>query len=108
MDLMHILSSLLIVFSWIIAAILIFFLFLIGRFYKVRFGQKSYYELMLIPLVLFVAAAVWDAFFTNAYTGDPLLDFVGALFPDLLFFVGGLVLIVLCYYLYRTMMGGRR
>lgn len=108
MELMHILSSFLVVFSWIIAAILIFFLFLIGRFYEIRFGQKSYYQLMSIPLVLFVAAAVWDAFFANSYTGDPLLDFVGAFFPDLLFFAGGLVLIVLCYYLFRTMMGGRR
>ena len=105
---MHILSSLLVVFSWIIAAVLIFFLFLIGRFYEVRFGQKSYYQLMLIPLVLFVTAGVWDSVFANSYTGDPLLDFVGAFFPDLLFFVGGVILIALCYYLYKTMMGGRR
>jgi hypothetical protein len=105
---MHILSSLLVVFSWIMAAVLIFFLFLIGRFYEVRFGQKSYYQLMLIPLILFVTAGVWDAVFANSHTGDPLLDFVGAFFPDLLFFVGGVILIALCYYLYKTMMGGRR
>jgi predicted MPP superfamily phosphohydrolase len=105
---MHILGSLVVVFSWIIAAILIFFLFLVGRFYEIRFGQKSYYQLMLIPLVLFIAAAIWDAFFVNSYTGDPLLDFVGAFCPDLLFFLGGLVLIILCYYLFRIMMGGRR
>lgn len=105
---MHILSSLLVVFSWIIAAVLVFFLFLIGRFYQVRFGQKSYFQLMLIPLILFVTAGVWDAVFANSYTGDPLLDFVGAFFPDLLFFMGGVILIALCYYLYRTMMGGRR
>lgn len=105
---MHIVGSLVVVFSWIIAAILVFFLFLVGRFYEIRFGQKSYYQLMLIPLVLFVVAAIWDAFFANSYTEDPLLDFVGAFFPDLLFFLGGLVLIVLCYYLFRIMMGGRR
>jgi hypothetical protein len=105
---MHIVGSLVVVFSWIIAAILVFFLFLVGRFYEIRFGQKSYYQLMLIPLALFVIAAIWDAFFTNDYTGDPLLDFVGAFFPDLLFFLGGLVLIILCYYLFRIMMGGRR
>lgn len=105
---MHILGSLLVILGWIIAAVLIFFLFLIGRFYEIRFGQRSYYRLMLIPLVLFVTAAVWDAVFANSYTEDPLLDFVGALFPDLLFFVGGAILIVLCAYLFRTMMGGRR
>ncbi|MFN2185630.1 MAG: hypothetical protein ACK2UU_16710 [Anaerolineae bacterium] len=105
---MHILGSLVVVFSWIIAAILIFFLFLVGRFYEIRFGQKSYYQLMLIPLVLFLIAAIWDAFLANSYTGDPLLDFVGAFFPDLLFLLGGIILTVLCYYLYRIMMGGRR
>jgi len=105
---MHILGSLVVVFSWIIAAILIFFLFLVGRFYEIRFGQKSYYQLMLVPLVLFLIAAVWDAFLANSYTGDPLLDFVGAFFPDLLFLLGGIILTVLCYYLYRIMMGGRR
>lgn len=105
---MHFLGSLVVVLSWIIAAILVFFLFLVGRFYEIRFGQKSYYQLMLIPLFLFVAAAIWDAFFTNSYTGDPLLDFVGAFFPDLILFLGGLVLIILCYYLFRIMMGGRR
>jgi hypothetical protein len=105
---MHILGSLVVVFSWIVAAVLIFFLFLVGRFYEIRFGQKSYYQLMLIPLVLFLMAAIWDAFLANSYTGDPLLDFVGAFFPDLLFLLGGIILIVLCYYLYRIMMGGRR
>ena len=97
----------LIAYSWIVAAVLIFFLFLIGRFYEIRFGQRSYYELFLIPLGLFVVAGVWDAFLANNYTGDPLLDFVGALGPDLLFLLGGLALIVLCYSLHRTMMGRR-
>ena len=105
---MHILSSLVVASGWVIAAILIFFLFLIGSFYEKRFGQKAYYQLMWIPLVLLVAAAIGDAFFANSYTGDPLLDFMGAFFPDLALFVGGAVLIFLCYYLYRIMMGGRR
>lgn len=105
---MQIPSSLLIILCWIMAAILISFLFLIGRFYEIRFGQRSYFQLMLIPLLLFIAAAIWDAVFANSYTGDPLLDFVGAFFPDLLFFLGGAGLIVLCYYLFRTMMGGKR
>ena len=105
---MHIASSLLVVFCWIVAAILVFFLFLVGRFYEVRFGQKSYFQLMLIPLVLFVIAGVWDGFFANNHTGDPLLDFVGAFIPDLLLFLGGVILVALCYNLYRKMMGGRR
>ncbi len=108
MELMHIPSILLIIFDWIIAAILIFFLLLIGRFYEIRFGSRSRFQLMLVPLALFVIAAVWDAAFVNNTTGDPLLDFVGALAPDLLFFLGGAILIALAYYLFKTMMRGRR
>jgi hypothetical protein len=102
------LSSALILYSWLVAAILILFLFLIGRFYEKRFGQRSAYQLLLVPLVCFVVAAIWDIFLANKDTGDPLLDFVGALGPDMLFLVGGLALVVLGYALFRTMMGGRR
>jgi amino acid transporter len=104
---MHTLGSFLIVYCWVVAAILILFLFLIGRFYEFRFGQKSRYELFLLPLVLFVAAAIWEAFAANDYTGDPLLDFAGSLWPDAVFLLGGLILTVLSYTLLRTMMGGR-
>jgi len=101
-------SAILVLYCWIVAAILSFFLFLIGRFYEIKFGRKSHYQLFLLPLGLLTVAAVWDAFFANDNTGNPLLDFVGAFWPDLLFLVGGLVLIGLCYSLFRTMMGGRR
>ena len=102
------LSSILVLYSWVAAAILILFLFLIGRFYEIRFGQKSYYQLLLLPLVLFIVAAVWDGFAANSYTHNPLLDFVGAWWPDLLMLLSGLVLILFCYSLFRMMMGGRR
>ncbi len=104
----HTISSILIVYSWIVAAILIFSLLLIGRFYETKFGQKSGYQLFIFPLGFFVVAAVWEAFFHNNNTGDPLLDFVGAFWPDLLFLTGGLILIGLGYSLFRMMMGGRR
>lgn len=103
----EILSSALIVYSWIVAAALVFFLFLIGRFYEVRFGGKSYYQLLLLPLSFFVLAAFWDVFGSNEYTGNAGLDFVGAFWSDLLLFLGGVGLIVLCYALFRLMMGGR-
>lgn len=104
----HTVSAILILYTWILVALLIFFLFLIGRFYEVKFGRRSRYQLFLLPLVFLVVAAVWDAFLANDYTKHPLLDFVGAFWPDLLFLVGGLVLTGLCYSLFRTMMGGRR
>jgi hypothetical protein len=100
-------SSILIVYSWVVAASLVFFLFLIARFYEIRFGQKSYYQLFLIPFFFFVIGAVADAFLANHYTGNPLLDFVGHIWSDLFLLGGGVVLIILCYALSKTMMGGR-
>jgi hypothetical protein len=104
----NILSAILVLYCWIAAAVVILFLFFIGRFYERRFGQKSHYRLMLLPLGVFVAAAIWDAFVANGYTGNPVLDFVGALGPDLLWLLGGTTLIVLCFSLFQTMMGGRK
>ncbi len=95
-------NSLLLLYSWIIAATLILFLFLIGRFYEIKFGHRSYYPLLLIPLLCFLLAAVWYAFFTPGAH-----DFVGVIGPDLLLLAGGLALIGLGYILYRTMMGGK-
>jgi hypothetical protein len=97
-----------VLYSSLVVAILISFLFLIGRFYEIKFGQKSGYQLLLLPLVLFLVAGIWDAFLANDYTGNPLLDFVGSPGPDALLLVGGLILIGLCYSLYRTMMGQKR
>jgi hypothetical protein len=104
----YFLGSILVLYSWIVAAILVFFLFLIGRFYERQFGQRSYYQLLLIPVAYLIVGGVWDAFFANSQTGSPLLDFVGEPGPDLMFLIGGLTLIGLCYALYRTMMGGKR
>ena len=89
-------GSILVLYSWIVVAILLIFLFLIGRFYEIQFRQRSYYQLFLLPLVLFLAGAIWYVF-----SGS---DFVGVLGLDLLFLVGGIVLISLGYTLYRIMM----
>jgi membrane protease YdiL (CAAX protease family) len=105
---MQILSSMLVLYSWVVVAILILFLFLIGRFYEIKFRQRSYYQLLLVPLGLFLAAAIWDMFLSKSRTGNPLLDFVGEPGPELLLLIGGVTLIGLCYSLYRTMMGGKR
>jgi hypothetical protein len=101
-------NSLLILYSWIVVAILTFFLFLIGRFCELKLGRKSHYHWFLLPIVPLLVAGVWYAFFTRSSSGGPLNDFVGAFWPDLLYLTGGLVLIVLCYSLHRTMMGDQK
>jgi hypothetical protein len=99
--LIQIINSMLILYSWIVAAILILFLLLIGRFYELKFGQRAHYQLMVVPLVCFMAAAVWYAFFAHG-------EFVGLVWPDLLSLAGGLSLTGLAYILFKTMMRGRR
>ncbi len=99
-DLILIINSVLTLYNWIVVAILILFLFLIGRFYEIKFGQKSHYQLMLLPPVIFLVAAAFYAVAPEDIVGDSV--------PDYLFLVGGLILIWLCYSLYKTMMGGRR
>ena len=108
MELSNILSSVLIVYSWLAAAALVLVLFLIGRYDEIRFGQRSYSQLFLVPLILFCVGAAWDALFANENTGDPILDFVGAFGPDLVFLVAGLALTALCYLLLKTMIGGQK
>jgi hypothetical protein len=103
-----IIGSILVIYSWITAALMTLSLYLIGRFYEMRYGQRSNYQFFLVPAILFLAAGVWDAFFANQHTGNAMLDFVGAWGPDLLWLAGGTVLIFLGYSLYRTMMGGQR
>ena len=93
---MQTVGSILMLYSWIIAAILLLFLFLIGRFYEMQFRQRSYYQLFLLPLMLFLAGAIWYVFNTQ--------DFVGVTGPDLLFLIGGLVVMGLGYTLYRIML----
>lgn len=104
----QIVHSLFILYCWAVAALLISFLFLIGRFYEIKLRQKSYYQLFLIPFLLFLVAAIWYALFARDSAGARLYDFVGVFGPDLLYAIGGLVLIALGYYLHRSMMGGRR
>jgi len=106
--LIQVVHSLFILYCWTVAAILISFLFLIGRFYEIKLRKKSYYQLFLLPLLLFLAAASWYALFARDSTGTRLYDFVGVLGPDFLSAIGGLVLIALGFYLHHAMMGGRR
>jgi hypothetical protein len=105
--LIQFINSMLLVYSWVVVAVLILFLFLIGRFYELKLKQRAYYQLFLIPLILFSVATVWYTFFARDASGAVIHDFVGAFWPDLLYLAGGLILIVLCYSLYRTMMGGK-
>jgi hypothetical protein len=87
-------------YTWIVAAACLVFLYLVGRFYQVKSGERSYYQVVLIPAVLFVAGAVWYALTTQ--------DFVGQTGPDLLYAAGGGILVIWGARLLRLMTGARR
>jgi prolipoprotein diacylglyceryltransferase len=83
-------------FIWFMAAVVLLFLLLIARMYWVVSSEKTYYWAFLIPIVLFGVAAVRQAFLGGAgETGDLLADGFSA--------VGGVLLIVLCMWLYYRM-----
>ena len=87
-------------YSWVIIAILLFFFFLIARFYERKAHQKSHYQLFLFPLVLFLLGILrYDFLFAG--------NFVGDLLGDTLFFVGGVATAILGYHLLDLMTGGR-
>jgi hypothetical protein len=96
--LINLISAILTIYIWGLVCSLIFFLFAIGRFYEQKSGYRSFYQLFLIPIVMFSLAAV-------PYVGmAPAL--AGNFFGDLLRFFGGLVLGGLGVVLLRMMIGG--
>ena len=93
-------DTLLTIYVWIVAVVIIFFLFLIARFFQRKSGQRSYFELYVVPAVLFLMAGARYLFWGTSYVGDPIAD-------CLLFFAGATT-IGLSSYLFILMTGGRR
>ncbi len=61
-------------YSLILASVIILFIFAIGRLYQSNFSKKTYYELFLIPAILFMLYGVACALGHDWY----LIGFVGA------------------------------
>ncbi len=97
---MRILTAAIYLYSWSLAAVITYFLYLIARFFEEKAGQRSYHGIFLIPTIAFVIAALQYALRSD--------DFVGDISGDALFFAGGLILICAGSYLLRLMVGGRR
>jgi hypothetical protein len=103
---MSILPSVLTLYFWIAAAAIIWILIGIARFYQIKHAElysgsskhRTYYALFCAPLLLFLFAAGRYAWYG---------DLAGDLLSDLALAVGGVVLSVSSYYLYRLMTGRR-
>ena len=85
--------------SWFAFAGLNFILALIARFYEKLSGKKTYYPFYAIPV--FTAALSIARYVSIGRWGD---DWLG----DGLAGLGGLILLVLCYQLYRNMTTTKR
>lgn len=92
------LSQLLLLYTWFALAAVLFFLLLIARFYEKFSGERTYFRLFLVPMLLFGAAAVrYSSIDRIAH------DALG----DLFLAAAGLLLAWLCVRLYRRMTAGR-
>lgn len=92
-------NQILLVYIWFPLAAVIAILLLIARFYQNFSGDRTYYALYLIPLVLFGVGAVRYASI-DQIAGDVL--------GDLAMGTAGAVLIGLSVWLYHQMTNGRK
>jgi membrane-associated phospholipid phosphatase len=93
------LSQLLTLYSWFVLTAVLAFLILIARFYQKFSRVRMYFRLFFIPVLLFGAAAVRYANIDRV-AHDP--------YADLLTASGGVLLALLCAYVYYRMMAGRQ
>lgn len=103
---MKLLSQILNIYNWGAVSVLLLFLFGIARFFEQRLSKKldaskkySYYQYIIIPLVLFLASAV-------IYSRSEILV-VGNLAGDGMRIVGSIVFGYIGYLLMKNMLGGR-
>jgi hypothetical protein len=96
---MDIFTKFLMLYIWLGVSALLVFLYRIAHFYQVTTGLRSHFRFFLIPATLFIAGTVQYLIIDNGFTGDVL--------GDLLFFLGGISLSLVGYYLLKLMTGGR-
>ena len=92
-------NQILLLYIWFPLAVVIAILLLIARFYETFSGDRTWYMLYLIPLVLFGVGVVRYASI-NQIAGDA--------FGDLSMGAAGAVLMVLSLRLYHQMTSGRK
>ncbi len=92
------LGSILTLYTWGGISILLFFLFAIARFFERKSSRQSFYQLFLLPAVLFIGGALRYCL-VGDFVGDPLADLGRA--------IGGALVCALGYFLLKLMTGGR-
>ena len=83
--------------SWWIFAFILAMVMLIARFYEKKSGQRTLYQLYIIPIILFISAGVAYSLNGSAFVGDK--------YGDLFLTGAGLLTVALVGLLYTLMMG---
>jgi hypothetical protein len=96
---MGIFTKFLMLYIWLGVSALLVILYRIAHFYQITTGLRSHFRFFLIPATLFITGMVQYLMVGSGFTGDVL--------GDLLFFLGGISLSLIGYYLLKLMTGGR-
>ncbi|MBC7223218.1 MAG: hypothetical protein H5T59_02915 [Anaerolineae bacterium] len=97
---MSLASRVLMVWAWVAATAVVFCLYMIARFFQQKSGERSYYQLFLIPVVLYLFASFRYLL--------PDTDFAVDEAANALLFIAGTGTLGLGSYLFNLMTGGRR
>ena len=89
-------ATILEIYAWIVAAIIVLFIGAIGLFYQKKFNVNTHYYLFLIPLLFLIGVVVSTQIFVyeNIYT-------------EIAEFLGSLLSLALTIKLYINMTGGK-
>jgi hypothetical protein len=94
------LTKLLMLCIWIGIGALILLLNRIARFYQLTSGVRTYHRMFFIPALFFLAGMLRYLVTDIGFAGDIL--------GDIFFFLGGVSLTLIGYYLLQLMTGGRQ
>ncbi len=97
---MQIVQLIMSIYAWAAIGLLLVFLWRIAYFYEKTSGQRVGHHLLVVPMLLLAAGAVWYLVRDVAFTGQPI--------ADLLLFVGGIWLGLSGARLHDLMTGERR
>lgn len=96
---MNIVYGILTIYIWAIVSVLLYFIFLIARFYERKSGRKTYYNAFLVAIGLFILSGI-------KYTLSPTI-ISGDTWADIIRFLAGLITGGFGLYLLKLMVGSR-
>jgi len=86
------------IYAWFGLSSLLFLMALIARFYERLSGERTYYQFFVVPVIAFAGATLREAQLDQV-TGD--------VSTEILLFIGGVSLAMLCIHIYHRMTMGR-